>query len=134
MIVVDTNIISYLYLNSDYSFNAVQTFEKDPIWSVPLLWRSEFRNVLSFYIKRNILSLTEALDIFEKAEELLINNEYEINSMQVLSLFQSSGCSAYDCEFVNLAKDLDVMLITEDKKILKSFPEISVSMAQFLLL
>ena len=81
MIVVDTNIISYFYLNSDYSSNAGQRFKKDPIWSVPLLWRSKFRNVLSFYIERNILLLTEVIDIFEIAEELLINNEYEINSM-----------------------------------------------------
>ena len=132
MIVVDTNIISYFYLNSNYSSSAKLTFKKDAIWSVPLLWKSEFRNVLSFYIKRNILSLTEAIDIFEIAEELLKNNEYEINPMQVLSLSQSSGCSAYDCEFVNLAKDLNVVLVTEDKKVLKSFPETAVSMAQFI--
>jgi predicted nucleic-acid-binding protein len=32
MIVVDTNIISYFYLNADYSQIAEQTFKKDPIW------------------------------------------------------------------------------------------------------
>ena len=132
MIVVDTNIISYFYLNSDYSSIAEQTFKKDPVWSAPLLWRSEFRNVLTFYIKKNIITLTEAIEIFEFAEELLKENEYEINYAQVLSLSHSSGCSAYDCEFVNLAKDLDITLVTEDKKILKNFPESAMSMYQFL--
>ncbi len=132
MIVVDTNIISYFYLNSDYSSIVEQTFKKDPVWSAPLLWKSEFRNVLTFYIKKNIITLTEAIEIFEFAEELLKENEYEINYAQVLSLSHSSGCSAYDCEFVNLAKDLDITLVTEDKKILKNFPESAMSMYQFL--
>ncbi len=132
MIVVDTNIISYFYLNSDYSQIAEQTFKKDPIWSAPLLWKSEFRNVLSFYIRKKIITLSEAIEIFEYAEELLKENEYEINSMQVLSLSHSSGCSAYDCEFVNLAKDLDVLLVTQDKKVLHNFPETAISMSHFL--
>lgn len=131
MIVVDTNIISYFYLNSEYSSYAEQVFIKDPNWSAPLLWRSEFRNVLTFYMKKNIISLFEAIEIFESAEELLRENEYEINSLQVLSLSHSSGCSAYDCEFVNLAKDLGISLITEDKKMLKNFPESAVSMRNF---
>jgi len=132
MIVVDTNIISYFYLNSDYSSLAEQVFKKEPIWSAPLLWRSEFRNVLSFYIKKNIISLADAIDIFESAEELLKENEYEINSVQVLSLAHYSGCTAYDCEFVNLAKDLGISLITEDKKILNNFPESAMTMHKLL--
>ncbi|MCD6185533.1 MAG: type II toxin-antitoxin system VapC family toxin [Deltaproteobacteria bacterium] len=132
MIIVDTNIISYFYLNSDYSPIAEQVFKKDPVWSAPFLWRSEFRNVLTFYIRKNIIMLSEAIEIFEFAEELLKENEYEINSVQVLSLSHSSGCSAYDCEFVSLAKDLDISLITEDKKILKNFRDLAVSMNQFI--
>ena len=132
MIVVDTNIISYFYLNSDYSSLAEQTFKKDPIWSAPLLWRSEFRNVLTFYLKKEIILLSEAIEIFESAEELLKANEYEINSAQVLSLSHSSGCSAYDCEFINLAKDLNISLVTEDKKVLKSFQKFAISMHQFI--
>jgi len=132
MIVVDTNIISYFYLNSDYSKIAEQTFQRDPIWSSPLLWKSKFRNVLTFYIRKKIITLSEAIEIFESAEELLKENEYEINSMQVLSLSHSSACSAYDCEFVNLAKDLDVLLVTQDKKVLRNFPETAISMIQFL--
>lgn len=132
MIVVDTNIISYFYLHSAYSPHAEEIFKKEPVWSAPLLWRSEFRNVLSMYVKRKIISLSEALEIFELAENLLKENEYEINSFQVLKLAEASGCSAYDCEFVNLAQDLRVPLVTEDKKILNSFPKSTISMAQFL--
>jgi predicted nucleic acid-binding protein len=132
VIVVDTNIISYFYLNSEHSSQAEEVFQKDSVWSAPLLWRSEFRNVLSLYIRKKIISLSDALEIFELAETLLQENEYEINSFKVLRLSELSGCSAYDCEFVNLAKDLRVTLVTEDKKILASFSEFAKSMAQFL--
>jgi len=131
MIVVDTNVVSYFYLNSDYSSLAENVFKKDPRWSVPFLWRSEFRNVLSLYIKKKLLTLAEAIEIFEFAEELLKNNEYNVNSVQVLDLSYESGCSAYDCEFVNLAKDLNVPLVTEDKKVLSSFPDTAISMKKF---
>ena len=131
MIVVDTNVVSYFYLNSDYSSLAENVFKKDSRWSVSFLWRSEFRNVLSLYIKKKLLTLAEAIEIFEFAEELLKNNEYNVNSVQVLDLSYESGCSAYDCEFVNLAKDLNVPLVTEDKKVLSSFPDTAISMKKF---
>jgi len=52
--------------------------------------------------------------------------------VQVLTLTDSSQCSAYDWEFVALAKQLSVKLVTEDKKILREFPEVTVSLDDFL--
>jgi predicted nucleic acid-binding protein len=121
MIVVDTNVISYFYLSSEYSDLAEQLFMKNSSWLAPMLWRSEFRNMLSFYLKKTIITLHEAIQIFEAAETLFQNHEYEVNSIQVLKLAQESGCSAYDCEFVNLVQDLNVPLITMDKKVLSKF-------------
>lgn len=132
MIVVDTNIISYFYLNSEYSALAEQIFQKDPAWVAPLLWKSEFRNVLSLYLRREIIELNDAIQIIGLSEELLKENEYEVNSFQVLKLANRSGCSAYDCEFVSLAKDLGIALVTEDKKVLTNFPETAQSMVNFL--
>ena len=132
MIVVDTNIISYFYLNSECSALAEQIFQKDSEWVVPLLWKSEFRNVLSLYLRKKIIELSDAIQIIGLSEELLKENEYEVNSFQVLKLANQSGCSAYDCEFVSLAKDLGIALVTEDKKVLKNFPETAHSMANFL--
>ena len=132
MIVVDTNIISYFYLSSEYSELADQLFMKTSSWSVPMLWRSEFRNVLSFYVRKEIITLQDAIQIFEAAESLLQQNEYEINSFQVLKLSQKSGCSAYDCEFVNLAQDLNVPLVTMDKKVLHCFQETAVSIEEYM--
>ena len=131
MIVVDTNIIGYLYLTSDYSSLAEYALLKDPLWSAPILWRSELRNVLALYIRKEILSLAEARGVMEEASRLMQGREYEVTSQQVLELVAMSSCSAYDCEFVALAKDLDVPLVTTDKQILKQFPGSSISLEAY---
>jgi len=132
MIVVDTNIISYLYLTSEFSELAEQLYIKESTWSAPILWRSEFRNVLAFYIREALMPLHDAIEIFESAEDLLKNNEFEISTIQVLKLAQDSACSAYDCEFVNLAQDLGVQLVTMDQKILNNFPDTALSIPEYL--
>jgi len=131
MIVVDTNIIGYLYLTSDHSLLAEQALLKDPLWSAPLLWRSELRNVLALYIRRGLLSLAEAQAVMEEASRLMQDREYEVTSHQVLNLVATSTCSAYDCEFVALAQDLDIPLITTDKQILEQFPGNAISLEEF---
>ena len=132
MIVVDTNIIGYLYLTSERSSQAEAALFKDPSWAAPLLWRSEFRNVLALYIRQKSVSLEDASRIMEEATTLMQGNEYEIASFQVLSLVARSTCSAYDCEFVALARDLDVPMITVDKQILAQFPDCAVSLDKFI--
>ena len=131
MIVVDTNIIGYLYLTSDRSMQAEQALVKDRQWAAPLLWRSELRNVLALYIRKQILSLTEAQQIMGEAISLMQNQEYDVKSLHVLRLVASSTCSAYDCEFVALAQDLDVRLVTVDRQILDQFPAIAISLEAF---
>ena len=131
MIVVDTNIIGYLYLTSDHSLLAEQVLTKDPLWSAPLLWRSELRNVLALYIRKGLLSLSEAQQVMEEASRLMQDREYEVTSYQVLNLVATSTCSAYDCEFVALAKDLDIPLITTDKQILSQFSGNAISPEKF---
>lgn len=66
------------------------------------------------------------------AEQVLANNEYQVDSVSVLTLTAESGCSAYDCESISLAKSLNVKLITADKKLLNTFPEIATSAKNYL--
>jgi predicted nucleic acid-binding protein len=131
MIVVDTNIIVYLFFESDRSPSSEQAFQKDPVWLAPLLWRSEFRNVLAFYLRKGLISLADAHEIMDQAERLMQDKEFEVQSLQVLNLIASSTCSAYDCEFVALAGDLNLPLVTVDQQILEQFPRIALSLDAF---
>ena len=131
MIVVDTNIIAYFYIQSEFSELVESAIRKDSLWSAPLLWRSEFRNVLTACIRNKMLSLSDASEIMAEAELLMRGNEYSVTSSTVLHLVYRSDCSAYDCEFVALAQDLQAPLITMDKKILKNFPDTALSLRDF---
>ena len=132
MIVVDTNIIAYLYISGEKSLQAERLLSVNSLWNAPLLWRSEFRNVLSQYLRKNILSLDDILIIIQQAEKLLEDNEYKISSAHIMQLVNSSSCSAYDCEFVALAQYLNIPLITADKKILREFPKVAKSLDIYL--
>lgn len=128
MIVVDTNIVAYLYLESEFTARAEAQLGSDPDWAVPLLWRSEFRNILAGTIRRKALSFDEARQILTEAESLLAGGEHEVGSQQVLELVRDSDCSAYDCEFIALAKQLGVKLVTMDGKLLKAFPKLALTL------
>ena len=52
MIVVDTNVIGYLFLSSDQSVLAERALQKDNVWAAPILWRSEFRSILTLYKRK----------------------------------------------------------------------------------
>lgn len=131
MIVADTNLFAYLYIKGEQTTLAESVFLRDPEWAAPLLWRSEFRNILTGLIRRKTLSLPVAVDLFRETEEWMKGREYAVVSHHVLDLAARSGCSAYDCEFVALAEDLNVKLVTNDRQILKAFPRNAVSLKEF---
>ena len=131
MIVVDTNIIGYLLLDSSLSETCEAVLKADPQWAAPRLWRNEMRSVLGHYIRKGILSLADAKQIMTQATRLMQGSEYEVPSNQVLDLADASTCSAYDCEFVALARDLQVPLVTSDRQILKEFSETAIAVDDF---
>lgn len=131
MIVVDTNVIAYYVIAGSQTPDAESVFTTDAEWTVPRLWRSEMRNLLTIYLRRNEMTIEEAKASMQKAALTVSGREYEIDSNRVLELAQASGCTAYDCEFVALAEKLSVPLVTSDKKLLAAFPDLAVSMEAF---
>jgi len=128
MIVVDSNILAYLYLPGEFTEQAEKLLAEDSDWAVPIPWRSEFRNILAGFMRRGALTFYQAYAIQREAEDLLGAREYGIDSYAVLELVRTSDCSAYDCELVALAVKLGTRLATMDKKLLRNFPEVAFSM------
>jgi predicted nucleic acid-binding protein len=131
MIVVDTNVIGYLFLSSEQSILAERALQKDNEWAAPILWRSEFRNVLTLYMRKDIINLEQAQQIMNSALKLLGGREYEVPSYEVLRLSSISNCSAYDCEFIVTANDLKVPLVTIDKQLLREFSSVAISLNSY---
>jgi predicted nucleic acid-binding protein len=129
MIVVDSNVLAYLYLPGEYTTAAEALLEQDSDWAAPILWRSEFRNILAGYLRRKAITFEQAVSLQREAESLLEGAEFELESLAVLELVRDSDCSAYDCEFIALAMKLDTKLVTMDKKLLRAFPKRAIALS-----
>lgn len=128
MIVVDSNVLAYLYLPSEYTAAAEVLLERDAEWAAPVLWRSELRNILAGCMRRKSLTFQQACSLQSEAEKLIAGMEFEVDSQAVLELVKGSDCSAYDCEFIALAIKLKTKLVTMDKKLLRAFPTRTVAL------
>ncbi|MBU0676665.1 MAG: type II toxin-antitoxin system VapC family toxin [Verrucomicrobia bacterium] len=131
MIVVDVNTIAYLWIPGDMTKYAERALEIEPQWSAPTLWHSEFRRILTGYLRRGQLDMHAVTRCLEGAESQLTANEYVVPSLLVMNQVRKSECSAYDCEYVALADDLKTQLVTTDRQILREFPKTAISLKDF---
>ena len=126
MIVADANVIAYFTLSSPYSELAEQLHKSDPHWIAPALWQSEIRSVFVQYLKRSALTLQQALTRLAALELMFEQRVFEVPSASVLALAIDSGCSAYDCEYVALAQQMNCSLVSMDKKLVREFPKTAI--------
>jgi predicted nucleic acid-binding protein len=132
VIVVDTNIICLRWLPAAETTRADALLERDPHWRTAALWRWEFRNALTGYVRRGSLSVVSAIAICHRAEAAMAGNELQARPTDVFDLVGRSSCTAYDCEFVAVAREQGVRLITADRQILREFLHLAVSLDVFL--
>lgn len=130
MIVVDSNVLAYFYLPGEFTEAAEHLFERDPDWNAPILWRSEFRNILAGYMRRGTLTFEQACELQMEAEALLDGAEHEPDSRRVLDLVRRSNCTAYDCEFIAVAEAQRAPLWTMDSKLINAFPKITMRLVE----
>jgi predicted nucleic acid-binding protein len=116
---------------SPFARAADAAWQRDPQWIAPVLWRSEFRNVLAGALRHRSITVESALEIASLAEALMTGSEFVVSDRAVLQLVAASNCSAYDCEFVALAREHNVSLVTADRKILRDFGAIAISLDRF---
>ena len=132
MIVVDSNVVAYYWVNGPLTEIAQRVHEKDPEWHAPVLWRSELRSVLTGYLRDGSLSVTQIARVMAAAEESFASREHIVPSDKVFQIVGETRLSAYDCEFVALANVLGVPLLTADKAVLKAFPDRATTLNDFL--
>lgn len=125
MIGVDTSVLVPLFIPQVGSEASERLLRADEQWVAPVLWRSEFANLLWKYVKHRGMPTATALAALAQARDLMLDQEYELGLDDVLLLAIDSGCTAYDCEYVALAKRLGLRLATRDKQLLLTFPELT---------
>ena len=98
---------------------AERVLDADGDWAMPVLWKSEFCNILAGFLRRGDLAVEEALACLDGAETQLADSAFNVPARQVLEKVAGSDCTAYDCEYVALADELGVPLDTKDRKVLR---------------
>lgn len=124
MIVADTNVLLYQFTSEEFGTLSEALLLRDPDWHAPLLWRSEFRNGLATLMRAGVLTLKQSTAYFHEAAEFMKGREHDVDAAKVLDLSAKSGCTAYDCEYIELALRLSAPLYTADKKLIKAFPKV----------
>jgi predicted nucleic acid-binding protein len=127
LIVVDTNVMVDRLVGGKNGADAALLFESDPEWAAPTLLVSELRNVLLGYVRRGDLRADQAKAMYEDAAEILGGRITRVGGSQVIDIALECDLTAYDAEFVALARELGVALATSDKAILKGATDVAVS-------
>jgi len=133
MIVVDVNVIAYLFIVGDKTDEARQLAVTDREWRIPFLWRHEFLNVVATYIRHGGISVDEGKALYRRANQYLAASEMSVDMERALELATAHGCSAYDAQYAALAEALRVHLVTEDKKLTTQFPAMARTMKTHIL-
>jgi predicted nucleic acid-binding protein len=154
MIVVDTNVMVHLLTGAGTAYGvgpgagpdaeqeksaiaatppmtspgeaAARLLLRDPEWAAPTILLSELRNVLIGLLRRGDLGSSDASAICDDAEAILGDRMVSVPSSAVLAVAVEAGLSAYDAEFVVLARRLGLSLITGDGAILDGAPDVAV--------
>lgn len=70
------------------------------------------------------MTAEDAVQRHTMAARLVQGREYEVGIEPVIAATVEGPCSAYDAEFLVLARDLGVQLVTADQKLASAFPEV----------
>lgn len=132
MIVADTNLVAYLLIEGEKTDIARAVWRKDSGWLVPTLWRSEFLNVLTTSVREGVLTLEQGRRTWHLALSIFGTSEIEPSGEEVLQIAVTRRLSAYDAQFVAAAIDLDVPLVTFDRRMLKECPNLAVAPERFI--
>lgn len=131
MIVAHTNLIGHLLIDGEQTESARRVWTRDPDWAMPPLWRSEFLNVLVVAHRASALNRHQAVEIWRRSELFMNATEFEPDGENVLQIALDRGLSAYDAQFVAVASELGVPLVTADQRVLGQCPDIAVSIHDF---
>ena len=132
MIVIDANILIYALIECDNSRLIPQLRAKDADWRTTGLCLHETLNVLATYQRRGLLTLEQCRELLKSANRFITVAQCEVDMEASLAAAAKYGITGYDAQYVALAQNLAVPLITEDRKLRQAVPGIGISMQEFI--
>ncbi len=131
MIVADTNLIAYFLIEGTGTEAVHAVYNRDPAWALAPLCRSEYLNVLATTLRAGVLTEDEAHRGWRNDVELFGHREAEPGGKAVQNGAIGARLSAFDAQFVVLARNLGVPLVTADKSLVRARPDVAVAAKEF---
>jgi predicted nucleic acid-binding protein len=131
MIVADASLLGRLVINGPDTSLAQAVLLQDGDWIAPGLLKSELRNVLLKYIRAKQVDLAKAEQILDVAFDQIASFDDTASDLTLATAVELK-ISTYDAEYVSLAQDQNVPLITFDQKLIRAARGIAISAADFL--
>ena len=125
MIVVDVNVVVYFFVEGEKTPLARDLMRRDSDWQLPTLWRHEYLNVLATLVREGHAALADAQQLWRRAIDVLAHRERSADMELALALAAENRISAYDAQYVALAKQLHTVCVTQDKRLLAAFPALT---------
>ena len=132
MIVIDANILIYALIECDNSRLIPQVREKDADWRTTGLCLHETLNVLATYQRRGVLTLEQCRELLGNASRFISVAQCDVDMEASLVAAAKYGITGYDAQYVALAQNFSVPLITEDRKLRQAVPGVGISMQEFI--
>lgn len=132
MIAVDSCIIIHLFNETQLTPIAQQVLKKDSNWIMPMIWQEEYANVLSKLARKEKRPFEEVINHFDNTVNKLVNAQKHVENRSALQISLEYKITVYDAHFIHIAKEFNVLLVTEDIEIIKKCPKIAMDMGTFL--
>jgi predicted nucleic acid-binding protein len=131
VIVVDANVVAYALIEGAQTELALRVRELDPDWRLPELWQHEYLNILATYARQGGIPAKTVQRLWREAIQALAPATRRVDMPMALALSVEHNISAYDAQFIALATSLGVACVTEDRLLLRTFPEVAFSVRDF---
>ena len=122
LIVSDTNLLIRLYIESAISFLAREVMLREDQSGRPGPMEKRVPKHFDQRHPERARDLAATIRIMNEAESMMLFNEHDVPRTTSSSLAASSECSAYDAEFVVLARELRVPLVRRTRSSSRSSP------------
>lgn len=132
MIVVDANILLYAMVECDATPLTQELKNKDPDWRAPPLLIHEVLNVLVTHERRGMLTLDQCQELLRGATAFMGAAEIAVDAEHAFDVAVRHRITGYDAQYVALAQTLDVILVTEDRKLREAAPGIALSLSEYM--
>ena len=125
MIVVDTTVLTEVFVHQRASTSMEQLRNVDREWAAPDLWRHELLSVVWKYVRADMGTVAGSEAAMRNAERIMAPHTFRMRPVTVLSTALEFGISAYDAHFVALAREMSTTLYTHDRRLIARCPGIA---------